>query len=94
MLTGIHPPPPHTQYYSQIPVIQVRGYLESCRYDHDEQGGPLTTDGGEVIMEETEYQAVTQLKQVSMSLYTHFIMYVVHIHDKMNVKPLYSIEVS
>ena len=58
------PPPTHTQYYSQIPVMQVRGYLESCRNDHDEQGGPLTTDGGEVIMEETEYQAITQLKQV------------------------------
>ena len=49
--------------------MQIRGYLESCRNDHDEQGGPLTTDGGEVIMEETEYQTITQLKQVSMYMY-------------------------
>ena len=44
--------------------LQIRGYLESCRNERDEQGGPLTTEGGELIMEEREYQAITQLKQV------------------------------
>ena len=44
--------------------LQIRGYLESCRNKRDEQGGHLTTEGGELIMEEREYQAITQLKQV------------------------------
>ena len=45
-------------------LVQVRSILESCRNEHDDQGGPLTIDGGEVIMEEGEYQAITQLKEV------------------------------
>ena len=45
-------------------IIQVRDYLESCRSGRDQEGVALTTDGGEVIIEETEYHAITHLKQV------------------------------
>ena len=62
---------------------QVRNYLESCRREHDQRGGPLTTDGGEVIMEEPEYHAITELKQVHVHVYvypqcTHYTSHCIH----------------
>ena len=54
-------------------IDEVRRYLESRRNKRDEQGGPLTTEGGEVIMEEVEYQAVADLKQVNISIYSSHV---------------------
>ena len=56
-------------------LVQVRTILESCRNEHDDQGGPLTTGGGEVIMEEGEYQAITQMKQVIHECVPQYSMY-------------------
>ena len=59
--------------YAHCNFMQVRSFLELCRNECDDQGGPLTTDVGEVIMEEGEYQAITQLKKVLYPTGSHCV---------------------